>query len=225
MAPERKGKTDRVGCDTSDMVMVHNFLRHVYSPAPELVAGIRDGDSARASVVAGHLGFLIRFLHNHHRSEDIVLWDELERRTPACALHVGLMRRQHQEVGDLLDDLEPRIAAWGSTASAADGAAIVAGLERLNRLLFTHLGQEESQILPTVSATWTQKEWQQLEAHARKGVTPKEIMVLLGFILESMTPEARASFLREAGPVGLIYRVFGERRFSAYRRRLYGVAA
>lgn len=225
MAPKSRSGTDRIGCDTSDMVVVHDFLRHVYRQAPGLVTSTRQGDRTRAAVVAAHLAFLSRFLHNHHHSEDVVIWDELERRSPGCALHVGLMRRQHQEVGALLDDLEPRIAAWAGTADAADGAVLRTDLERLNSLLFSHLGSEEAEILPEVAATWTQKEWQRLEAQARKGVTVKEIPVLLGFLLESMTPEARAAFLREAGPVGVIYRLLGRRRFLAYRRRLYGVAA
>ncbi len=39
-----------------------------------------------------------RSVHTHHESEDELLWDKLEQRAPACALHVGQMRAHHAQV-------------------------------------------------------------------------------------------------------------------------------
>ncbi|WP_210481739.1 hemerythrin domain-containing protein [Naasia sp. SYSU D00948] len=220
------GSTSGAGCDTSDMILVHGLLRHVYQAAPELIAQVPDGDTVRAGAVADHLEFLNRFLHNHHRSEDLVLWDELAARSPGCALHVGLMKRQHEGVADVIGRMEPVIASWRSSGSTADRERIGELLQELNGLLFHHLGDEETRILPVISATWTQEEWERLGKHAQKGMQPKQLMVVIGFMLESMTPEQRDELLRSAPKVmRVVYRLYGRRVFRSYRSRAYGLTS
>ncbi len=227
MAPDsRAAVPPDAGCDTSDMLVVHGLLRHVHTAAPTLVAGVTDGDVARANVVADHLDFLTRFLHNHHQTEDLVIWDKLSARSPGCAIHVELMKRQHHRVGALLDSLQPRVAAWRADGSGTERAAVERLLRDINDTLFDHLGQEEAKILPEIAVTWTQKEWDQLGKHARGGVAMKNIMILIGFTAESMPEDVAKEMWRDAPALlKMLYRLYGRRRFEEYRRRLYGLAA
>src|SRR6478735_7762717 len=87
--------TEKLGCDTSDMLTIHALFRRAFTDAPGLVRGVQDGDLTRLAPVAGHVREVAGALHHHHQGEDLLLWDTLEQRAPACALHVGLMRAQH----------------------------------------------------------------------------------------------------------------------------------
>ena len=89
----------KLGCDTADMLMIHRLFRWLFGDAPGLVRGVAAGDTARAEVVGAHIEQIVAGLHLHHQGEDLLLWDLLESRAPACALHVGQMRTQHQACG------------------------------------------------------------------------------------------------------------------------------
>ena len=99
--------TGKPGCDTSDMNIIHGMFRSILNEAPKLVRSVAQSDTGHAAAVAGHLSDLISGLHNHHHGEDLLLWDELAARAPACAAHVDQMRAQHAAVSDDLDALEP----------------------------------------------------------------------------------------------------------------------
>jgi hemerythrin-like domain-containing protein len=214
------------GCDVSDMLVVHGLLRHVYGEAPQLVADVTDNNPARARIVADHLSFLNGFLHNHHRSEDLLIWDELSSRSPGCTIHVELMKRQHHAVGEVLASLEPRLEAWRSSGSRADAAQVTELLQELSDSLFSHLGQEEDKILPEIASTWTQAEWDRVGKHAMKGLATKDLMVIIGLAFESLPPVTREESMRNAPtPLRIMYRLYGQRRYNAYRRRLYGLAS
>ena len=77
--------TGKPGCDTSDMNMIHGMFRSILNEAPKLVRSVAQSDTEHAAAVAGHLSDLISGLHNHHHGEDLLLWDELAARAPACA--------------------------------------------------------------------------------------------------------------------------------------------
>src|SRR6478735_3265846 len=112
---------ERLGCDTSDMLTIHALFRRAFTDAPVLVRGVADGDATRAAVVSAHVRELAGALHHHHQGEDELLWDTLEKRAPACALHVGLMRAQHAATAAGLADLQAALPGWEQGASAAAG--------------------------------------------------------------------------------------------------------
>ncbi len=131
------GNTTAVGlCNTDDMNVVHAMFRHLLGRPVPLVREVRPGDRDRAAIVVAHVREIAHSLHDHHSTEDTLLWDDLAARAPACALDVGLMRSQHATVADQL-----------------------AALDRVRVTLGEHLGAGEEQILPWVRTTFTQEEW------------------------------------------------------------------
>ncbi len=82
-------------CDGDDMRILHNAFLWGYEQAPGMVRGAPAGDVARSEFLGQWLAVLDASLHTHHESEDQLLWDKLEQRAPACALHVGQMRAHH----------------------------------------------------------------------------------------------------------------------------------
>lgn len=214
--------TGAPGCDTSDMKMIHGYFRLVFSQAPALAEGVADGDTARAGVVADHLAAIADTLHSHHHGEDMMLWDQLEARNPACAKHVSEMRADHAAMSGELAALEAAIPAWRLDASADHRAAVLFALNGIHALLTSHLGAEEKQILPVAAAAFSQKEWNKLGEHGRASVPGSFRFIQLGFILESLGAEAPA-WLRAnlPAPVRLLWRLAGRPKFEKYRAALF----
>ena len=98
--------------DVNEMVVIHRVFRREFAAVPQLVRRTREGDTARARVVADHLRLIMSGLHMHHTGEDVVLWPLLlERAAPSTAL-VETMQRQHHRVDEYAAQVEPLAAAW-----------------------------------------------------------------------------------------------------------------
>jgi hypothetical protein len=218
---------DRPGCDTSEMLVVHRFFRRVFGEAPALVRGVSDSDAARVRAVGDHLLLIARGLHGHHSTEDTLLWDEVSKRSPGCSIHVGLMRRQHAEIGRALAALDAAVPVWQAAPSEATREPVLTALDAILAGLAEHLGDEERLILPPVSETFSQREWNRMGERAR-AETPRNLQFIqLGFLLDSMEPAARAEFERHVlpAPARVLYRLIGKRQYRDYRRKVFGTAA
>ena len=214
----------RPGCDTSDMLTIHALFRRAFADAPGLVRDVADGDAVRARIVGAHVREVAGALHTHHSGEDELLWETLEQRAPACALHVGLMRAQHQQTAALLDALLADLPAWEASGAVIDAAPVADALDSLRDLLLTHLGQEEAEILPTAATVMTQREWSALHEHGMASIPRDRMLLQLGWILEVIPPDERAGWMRTnlPAPARVMWRIVGRRQFVAHRARVYG---
>ena len=216
--------TEKLGCDTSDMLTIHALFRRAFTDAPVLVRGVADGDTARMLAVADHVREVAAALHHHHEGEDLLLWDTLEQRAPACALHVGLMRSQHAATAAQLERLDGLMDAWEESAGATERDAVAALLDDVRDTLLAHLGQEETQILPTASTVMSQREWSLLHEHGMASIPKDRLFLQLGWILEVVPADERAGWLRTnlPAPARVLWRLVGRRQFAAHRARVYG---
>ena len=206
------------------MVMIHGFFRLLFGDAPALVTGVDDGDTARSKVVGDHLLWIAESLHSHHHGEDLLLWDQLEARNPACAAHVSEMRADHSAMAAELTALDAAVRAWQPDASLVKRAKVEYAINGIVALLNQHLRAEENQILPVASLALSQKEWDRLGEHGRASIPGNFRLIHLGFILASMTAADSAEWLRAnlPAPVRLIYRLVGKRQYEKYRAAVYG---
>lgn len=213
-----------VGCDTSDMVMIHNLYRMVFRDATGLVDGVADGDTRRAGIVADHLGELIESLHHHHHTEGLTLWDQLEAAAPGCEAHVARMKAEHQALSDRLDELGAELPAWRATASSADRAKVAAALQAAISTMGEHLGDEETTILPIAAGAMTQSAWDKIGEMGRAGTPRDKQFVQLGFILASMPEKERDAWRKKnlPAPVWLLYNLIGKRQYEKHRALVYG---
>lgn len=216
--------TPRVQCDTSGMLVIHHVLRRRFAVLPALVGQVGEGDRPRASVVADHVGEFVRLLRTHHETEDDHLWDVLESRSPACVLHVGLMRAQHAEVAALLTRLAPLLPKWKLAAERDVRERIAETLDAVNEALGVHLGEEETRILPVAAETMSQKEWDAFGDLGRKSVPKDRLLVQLGYVLDTIPPEQRTAWQKANLPAAIrvLYRAIGRGQFTRDYRRVYG---
>lgn len=212
------------GCDTSGMLVVHRMFRRQFAEAPRLVRGVPPGDTERSKLIGDHVAEFAVALHHHHVSEDERLWDTLESRSPACALHVSQMKSQHAAVAVLLGKLDAELPAWQKSSDPAARERVADILDDVNAGLATHLSQEEDKILPVASVTMSQREWDEFGKLGLASVPKNRLMVQLGYVLDPFNPEERVVWMRESLPgfVRLLYRLIGRRQYESDYRRIYG---
>lgn len=100
------------------------------------------------------------------------------------------------------------------TADAATGERMAVSIEATMQTLVTHLDEEEQKLLPIVSATLTQSEWDALAKHSMNAIPVKQRLVILGYISEE-TGDAERQKLMQAvpAPARLAYKLIGHRQF------------
>jgi iron-sulfur cluster repair protein YtfE (RIC family) len=208
-------------CDTDDMKLVHGLLMLLFREAPALVESVGPGHPRRQHAVAAHIAMISGILHGHHRTEDTLLWDTLQERTPSCALHVGLMRAQHDEMARLLRVLDTDVAAWTVRGGADDGA-VHAALVKILTVMEVHLGAEEDLILPVAQLAMSQREWDLLGKTSQKHTARDVMFVQLGYLIESLPAQSRAAWVRAnlPGPLRAVWALIGTRQYTRYRAAL-----
>jgi len=176
------------------MVVIHKALRREFSLMPTLVAAVADGDLSRAATIAEHAQLSLRFLHEHHNSEDRLIWPILQERVPLEERLIELMKRQHQSVDDLIALITPKLVAWSETADTRTRELIAARLTELDIALDEHLVREETDVLPLIHENLSVAEWNASEDEAVKN-GPRSLsakLLLAGMVLEDANPAEHA---------------------------------
>jgi hemerythrin-like domain-containing protein len=212
--------------DTGEMPAVHTFFRREFRLAPGVVRGVSAGDVARARVVARHLDYIARCLHDHHTAEDELAWPLLLQRVPdELAPMVRLMETQHQRVDGLLAEISRLRPRWAATADPADRDRIADLLDALYGNLAEHLDAEEQRLLPIAARAMTRDEWEALGRRARKNNRPSESLVTLGMIRHEGDPVVVARMISGApAPVRWLLPRLAGRAFRRYALRIHATA-
>jgi iron-sulfur cluster repair protein YtfE (RIC family) len=93
--------------DSRDMIVIHNMFRREFKAIPALVNEVPGGDGAQVAIVAGHVAWMVTFLHAHHEGEDLLVWPKLLERVPhETDPLIYTMETQHAGLAQALDDLE-----------------------------------------------------------------------------------------------------------------------
>lgn len=155
-------KVDMAGpADTSMMPIVHDALRrdlrrlgHALSTAPY-------PEGARRAALAEHTHWLMDFLHQHHTSEDVGLYPMVRAKNPEAADLLDVMDADHKRIDPAMEAVETSAELWEQAADGDDAArlGLLSALADLDAVLQPHLEREETQAMPVVSATITQREW------------------------------------------------------------------
>jgi hemerythrin-like domain-containing protein len=209
--------------DVHDMVVVHKAFRRELRIIPQLVRAVPAGDTMRATVVADHARLCLLGLHLHHTSEDELLWPKLLQRDPPDADLIYRMEGQHHTVEELVDRLGPAIDRWVAEARPAVSEEVASTFDRLGTALLEHLDDEEAHILPIAARTITQAEWDELGEHGTSQMSPSQLPILFGMVLEDATPDERTLMMGVLpSPVRLLMRTYGAWRYRRYVRSVRG---
>ena len=88
----------------------------------------------------------------------------------------------------------------------------------VHRSLLQHLDLEEREILPLAARHVTAAEWNQMGAHGKDAMTPSQLPIMFGLVLQAAE---RANMLGNLPlPIRLALRSVGSWQFKRYVRRL-----
>lgn len=210
--------------DVRTMAVVQTVYRREFRLAAGLVRGVPPGETARARVVADHLGWLGDHLHRHHTVEDLLLWPLLLDRVPdELAPVVHLMETQHRAVDDLQGQVGEVLPRWRATADTADRDRLAGLLDRLYVHLVEHLDAEEQRLLPIAARAVTQAEWDAMGEAAHREAARRDLLLALGMVAYEGDPVLVAGVLAGASaPVRTIAPPLARRAFRRHARRVHG---
>ena len=209
-------------CNGDEMRILHNAFLWGYQEAPGLVRGVAAGDTKRSEFVGLWLADLDATLHTHHESEDEFLWERLEKRAPACALHVAQMRAHHAQVAQLLQEAGPLLATWRTSADPAVGEQLASEYERMLEVLKVHLRREVVEVIPVVERVVTEDEWTAMGEHSVSAIPKSRLLPQLGMLLANSSPADRKTFY--AGMprmVKILWPLVGKRQYAKQYRGLF----
>jgi len=140
-----------------ELLWVHGMLRQELELVRSLAARVAEGlpaDELRVEVAAlkanGPLWALkvnclhyCRFVHGHHRLEDVALFPALRAADPDIAPLVDRLAADHRVVAAQLDEIEEAVAA-------EEQERVITALDALADHLLEHLAFEEEHIGPTL---------------------------------------------------------------------------
>ncbi len=212
--------------DTSVMPMIHSFFRREIRLAGGVLRRVAGGDVRRAEVVSDHLDFIARTLHEHHTSEDELLWPKLLDRVPEeLAPIVRLMEAQHGQVDALLARIQELRPRWRETADPADRDRLADLFDELYVHLAEHLDAEEQRLLPIAARAVTQAEWEELGERGRQHTRRSELSLALGMFQYEGDPRVVAQMLAEApAPIRWIVPRLSRRAFRKHALLIHGTA-
>jgi hemerythrin-like domain-containing protein len=200
--------------DTDEMVLIHRVLRREFGVLPRLLRSATN-DRARSKVIGAHAREMLDFLHTHHSGEDEMLFPLLRARTTLDPELMDRMDAQHAQVDATVEALNADLPTWTATADAAVGERMAARIEATLPTLIAHLAEEEEKLLPVVSVTITQGEWDALAKHGMSAIPLTRRLVILGHITEETTDAERQKFMQLIpAPARLAYKLIGSRQFA-----------
>lgn len=214
--------TSGPGVDTQEMVLIHRVLRREFGQLPRLFRSSAN-DRARSKVVGAHAQEMLDFLHTHHTGEDELLFPLLRKRTTLDPDLMDRMDAQHAQVDDTVAAVNAELPVWTATADAATGEKMAARIEATMPTLIDHLAEEEQKLLPVVSVTLTQREWDALGKHGMSAIPLTRRLVILGHITEEADDAERRRFMQVIpAPARLAYKLIGHRQFTRETTALRG---
>ena len=207
--------------EVADMAIVHATFRASYDESARLVRAETDPAPRRVTFLADHIDLGLFMLHNHHESEDLLLWPLLLKRAPDETASIQRVADEHKDVAVAVNRAAAACSAWRSRPGATERDELADSLVELNVVLQHHLDDEEQYAVPLAARTLTQGEWNAIGAHSRGAIPADKRFIVFGMLLEPLSPADRNYMLSEVpGPVKLLWRFVGQRQWNSYAAKL-----
>jgi uncharacterized protein YndB with AHSA1/START domain len=204
--------------DTRMMGIVHDALRRDLARAIDALAEEPAPDAARRAAIGEQVGWMMEFLHAHHRGEDEWLWPVVRERVPSAAALLDEMEADHAVVDPLIDVCAGAAQRYRDSSSEDARRALREALVRLCDAVLPYLRREEDEAMPVVSTALTDAEWHAIDQeHFVKPKSPGQLAREGHWMLDGLDAERREILLRQVPPIPRFVLLHGFAR--PYRRR------
>ena len=209
--------------DPWEMALIHRILRHGFDEAKQLVENTPPDAHERARAIGGYIGFTLDGLHNHHSTEDELLWPALQERARPSQTLIARMEKQHAAVDAGVQEVRRQLEPWTRIPSVEASSALSGALDSVITALAEHLAEEERDVVPLIGQHVTQQEWETLGKRAFDKFAPSQRFTAMGQMLEVATPEEAAKMLAGMpAPIKIIWRLVGKREYDRYLETVRG---
>ncbi|WP_405970145.1 hemerythrin domain-containing protein [Streptomyces sp. NBC_00988] len=209
--------------DVHDMVVVHRTFRQACAELPDLVRGLRPGDTARAQLVVEAVQFMLMGLEAHHVSEDEFLWPRLAERTTLHAGAITRMEEQHHRLEELVTRVRGALDGLAADPRPPLCEQVAAQLAELGSVLTAHMDEEENTILPLAADCLSVAEWEELGEISLAKLEKKHLLRAFSALMAVATPEEQRAILTKAPlPARVLWRLTGRRSHARREARLHG---
>ena len=143
-------------------------------------------------------------LHHHHTTEDDVLWPQLLEIVDAAGDAAGrvtleAMEAEHELIDPLLRSCADGFAAMAREPDAATRDRLAATTDAARDTLSHHMGHEETEALPLVQRLLSAEGWERVEQAAGSGKSARDLLFLVPWVADGLTPEQLESAFRSVG--------------------------
>ena len=208
--------------DTRMMGVVHSAMRRDLVRTRLVLTGAQPVEDARRRAIAGHLRWMMDFLHHHHEGEDTGLYPMVRAKDPALVPVLDKMDAEHRAIHPGMAAVDEAAAAWEQDPDRR--ADVLGALDQLEASLLPHLEQEERDMMPLVQRTITHREWRDWDEATNVRSKPKPQLATEGhWLLDNLDPASRDLVVHLVPPVPrfLLVRLMGG-PYRARRRAMWG---
>ncbi|MFC7363524.1 hemerythrin domain-containing protein [Nocardioides astragali] len=214
--------------DQTGMYVMHHALRR---DVARFVAAVQNTPISEHAVWTALLArwlVLSDVLHHHHSAEDAELWPLLQRHAERAGAQEDLttladMEAEHERLDAALTAGHAAFSAMSDHPCTDHRNALEIRLSAAREALLEHLAHEETQALPMLQRTLSEKENQAFEKAVGKHYPLKMVPFLLPWVMDEVPDEARERLLETTPPgYALLLRLLrgrferGERRAFRY---------
>ena len=132
---------------------------------------------------------MMDFLHRHHEGEDAGLWQLVRSLNPAAGALLDQMEAGHAQIAPAMETVSTATRAYGADDSDHARGTLGTSLASLRAVQNPHLEREEQDMVPVVSMTLTNAQWESFnQEHYIKPKSKSELGQEGHWLIDSIDP-------------------------------------
>jgi hemerythrin-like domain-containing protein len=209
------------------LLSLHKAMRADATRLIDAVEALPSGDTAHAAALGGAFAAVAGLIHDHHWTEDDVMYPFLLERVSTFEADAMRLERDHVELDAAMARISARLrllahqlspAVWQDTRSHLTDDASAFG-----DVLVDHLDREEAVVVPAFESVLSEADQHTLKQEESKLATYRHMSMAVPWVLANATSQEEGE-LRAGAPrlLGIIQDHVWEPRFARLMAPLYG---
>jgi hemerythrin superfamily protein len=207
-------------------IAMHKAMRADSQRLIRAVDALPAGDLQHAAALGRAFGAIVGLIHDHHWTEDDVMYPFLLERVPTFESDVIRLEDDHVELDAAMARISARFRLLAHQVSARlwqdTRGHLLDEAATFDRVLVDHLDREEAVVVPPFESLLSEADQHTLQREEAKLTTYRHMRMAVPWVLANATPEEEAS-LRATAPrlLGVIQDRVWEPRFARLMAPLY----
>jgi hemerythrin-like domain-containing protein len=208
------------------LIAMHKAMRTDSQRLIRAVDALPAGDTHQAAALGRAFGAIVGLIHDHHWTEDDVMYPFLLARVPTFESDAIRLEDDHVELDAAMARINARFRLLAHQVSARlwqdTRGHLLDEAAAFDRVLVDHLDREEAVVVPPFESLLSEADQHTLQKEEAKLSTYRHMRMAVPWVLANATPEEEAS-LRATAPrlLGVIQDRVWEPRFARLMAPLY----